>query len=122
MLLIIFIVVSSSWKILADNFADLAFSAVVFLATMLLLCYAGTVLFGLDSATRFTIITEVTIHNIVLVALIATTILNRPELALMSIVVQIPLALGLLVWVFYRKARIAGLPSVAPPPFAPRET
>lgn len=122
MLLIIFIVVSTSWRILTDNFADLALSAVVFLATMLLLCYAGTVLFGLDSATRFTIVTEVTIHNIVLVALIATTILNRPELALMSIVVQIPLALGLLVWVFYRKARIAGLPSVAPPPFAPRET
>ena len=56
----------------------------MFCAVLVVTVYLYTAVFGLDPTTRFTIVVEVVIQNVVLTALVATTILQRPELAIFA--------------------------------------
>jgi BASS family bile acid:Na+ symporter len=109
MLVTILIVFVVSWNILVENLVDLALAGLMFCAALIVIAYFYTAVFGLDTATRFTIVVEVVIQNVVLTALVATTILNRPELAIFAAAYAPTIALAMLVWVFIRKRRVERL-------------
>lgn len=106
MLVTILIVFIVSWNTLIENLADIALAGLMFCAALIVIAYFYTAAFGLDAATRFTIVVEVVIQNVVLTALVATTILNKPELAIFAAAYAPTIAVAMLVWVFIRKRRV----------------
>jgi predicted Na+-dependent transporter len=85
---------------------DLALAGLLFCAALIGIAYLYTATFGLDAATIFTIVVEVAIQNVVLTALVATTILHKPKLAIFAAAYAPTIALAMLIWVFARKWRV----------------
>jgi BASS family bile acid:Na+ symporter len=106
MVLTVLIVFVVSWNTLVENVSDLALAGVMFCTGLIVTVYLYTAIFGLDTATRFTIVVEVVIQNVVLTALVATTILGKPELAIFAAAYAPAIALAMLVWVFVRKQSV----------------
>jgi bile acid:Na+ symporter, BASS family len=106
MVLTILIVFVISWNVLVQNLADLALAGLTFCAALIVVVLLYTAAFGLDTATRFTIVVEVVIQNVVLTAMVATTILHKPELAIFAAAYAPAIALAMLAWVFARKWRV----------------
>jgi bile acid:Na+ symporter, BASS family len=106
MVLTIVLVFIVSWNIVVENAADLALAGLMFCAVLVATVYFYTAAFGLDPTTRFTIVVEVVIQNVVLTALVATSILQRPELAIFAAAYAPAIALAMLVWVLIRKRSV----------------
>jgi bile acid:Na+ symporter, BASS family len=107
MVLAVTILAIVSWQTLVTRLVDLAVAGLCFVTVLLLASWLYGLVLGLDDATRFTILVEMVIHNIVVVALVAVTMLKRPELALFSAVYAFPMALILLAWALMRKAKVS---------------
>jgi bile acid:Na+ symporter, BASS family len=106
MVLTVVLVFVVSWNIVVENAADLALAGLMFCSVLVVTVYLYTAVFGLDPTTRFTIVVEVVIQNVVLTALVATTILQRPELAIFAAAYAPTIALAMLAWVLIRKRSV----------------
>jgi BASS family bile acid:Na+ symporter len=107
MVLAVAILVVVAWQSLVTRLVDFAVSGLLFVVVLVAASWLYGLILGLDEATRFTILVEMVIHNIVVVAVIAVTMLKRPELALFSAVYAPPIALILLALALIRKARVS---------------
>jgi BASS family bile acid:Na+ symporter len=107
MVLAVVILVIVAWQSLVTRLVDFAVSGLLFVVVLVIASWLYGLALGLDEATRFTILVEMVIHNIVVVAVIAVTMLKRPELALFSAVYAPPIALILLALALIRKAKVS---------------
>jgi nitrite reductase/ring-hydroxylating ferredoxin subunit len=90
-------------KLKIDTIAGVIFGVVALLVISWLY---GTIA-GLDDSSRFTVMVEVSIQNIVVASLIAVTLLDRPEFALFSAVYAPPMAIIILVLLVFRLRRLS---------------
>ena len=79
----------------------------IFVVALLVISWLYGTIAGLDDSSRFTVMVEVSIQNIVVASLIAVTLLDRPELALFSAVYAPPMAIIILVLLVFRLRRLS---------------
>ena len=107
MLLALAVAVIISWQTLVAKFAEFALAGAVFVVVLLVLSWLYGGVLALDEPSRFTVMVEVSIQNIVVASLIAITLLERPEFALFSAVYAAPMALIILVLLVLRLRRVS---------------
>ncbi len=107
MLLALVVVVIVSWQTLISKFADFVVAGSIFVVALLVISSLFGRLLGLDEPSRFTVMVEVSIQNIVVASLIAITLLDKPEFALFSAVYAAPMAIIILVMLAFRLRRIS---------------
>ena len=107
MLLALAVAVIISWQTLVSKFAEFAVAGTVFVVVLLVLSWLYGAALRLDEPSRFTVMVEVSIQNIVVASLIAITLLERPEFALFSAVYAAPMALIILVMLVLRLRRVS---------------
>lgn len=107
MLLALAVAVIVSWQTLVSKIADFALAGAVFVVVLLVLSWLYGAVLGLDEPSRFTVMVEVSIQNIVVASLIAITLLERPEFALFSAVYAAPMALLILILLVLRLQRVS---------------
>jgi bile acid:Na+ symporter, BASS family len=107
MLLALVIVFIVSWQTLVSKFADFVGAGAIFVVALLVISWLFGLLTGLDEPSRFTVMVEVSIQNIVIASLIAVTLLERPEFALFSAVYAAPMAILILFVVMFRLRKIS---------------
>ncbi len=108
MLLALAVVVVVSWQTLVTKFAEFAVAGSIFVVALLVISSLFGRLLGLDEPSRFTVMVEVSIQNIVVTSLIAITLLDKPEFALFSAVYAAPMAIIILVLMVFRLRRVSG--------------
>ena len=101
------VVVIVSWQTLISKFADFAVAGTIFVVALLVISWLYGTIFGLDDSSRFTVMVEVSIQNIVITSLIAITLLDRPEFALFSAVYAAPMALIILIILVFRLRKLS---------------
>lgn len=107
MVLAVAVVVVVSYQTLIENLMSFMAATILLL---LGLCVASAVLGRLlvsDEGTRFTIVVETVIQNVVIAAIIAVAIIDRPELALFSAVYSAPTAVLMAILAISRGRRTA---------------
>jgi predicted Na+-dependent transporter len=107
MVLALVVVIIVSWQTLISKFADFAVAGSIFVVALLAVSWLVGTIFGLDDASRFTVMVEVSIQNIVIASLIAITLLERPEFALFSAVYAAPMAIVILVLLMFRLRKMS---------------
>jgi BASS family bile acid:Na+ symporter len=108
MVLAITVAVIVAWPTLIDKFSEFALAGTIFVVALLALSSLYGRVLGLDEDSRFTVMVEVSIQNIVVASLIAITLLEKPEFALFSAVYAAPMAIIILLLMFYRLRRVSG--------------
>ncbi|HIF08649.1 MAG TPA: hypothetical protein EYQ81_01560 [Sneathiellales bacterium] len=101
------VVVIVSWQTLISKFADFAAAGTIFVVALLVISWLYGTIFGLDDSSRFTVMVEVSIQNIVITSLIAITLLDRPEFALFSAVYAAPMAIIILIILIFRLQKMS---------------
>lgn len=107
MLFALAVVIVVSWQTLVTKFADFAVAGTVFVVALLVLSWLYGTVFGLDDASRFTVMVEISIQNIVVASLIAITLLDKPEFALFSAVYAPPMAIIILIMLVFRLRKLS---------------
>ena len=106
MIVAMLVVVIVSWQTLISKISDFALSGTIFVIALLAISWLYGWVFGLDPASRFTVMVEVSIQNIVVASLIAVTLLKRPEFALFAAVYAAPMGILILIMAFARYSRV----------------
>ena len=107
MLLALIVVIIVSWQTLISKFTDFVVAGSIFVVALLVISWLYGTIAGLDDSSRFTVMVEVSIQNIVVASLIAVTLLDRPEFALFSAVYAPPMAIIILVLLVFRLRRLS---------------
>lgn len=92
MLAAVIVVVVVSYQTLVENLSGFLAATVLLLVGLYITSRVLAHLFVPDDDTRFTIVAETVIQNVVIAAIIAVAIIERPELALFSAVYSAPTA------------------------------
>ena len=101
LLIILLVVFVNNWNTLIENFWRLAPTAVLLTTLAGIAGYSVASIAQLDDKDKFTISIEVGFQNIALAQLIATTILQRPELGLLAAVYPFANWAPLLPWIMF---------------------
>ncbi|MDG2032816.1 MAG: hypothetical protein P8J29_02650 [Rhodospirillales bacterium] len=109
MLAALVVVIIVSWRTLVSKIGDFALAGTIFVVALLMISSLFGRVFGLDEPSRFTVMVEVSIQNIVVASLIAITLLDRPEFALFSAVYAAPMAIIILMLLVFRLRRVGGI-------------
>jgi BASS family bile acid:Na+ symporter len=108
MLLAVAVAVIVAWPTFIEKFSEFALAGTIFVVAVLVLSSLYGRVMGLDEASRFTVMVEVSIQNIVVSSLIAITLLEKPEFALFSAVYAAPMAIIIVILMMLRLRRVSG--------------
>ena len=108
LLIILLVVFVTNWNTLIENFWRLAPTAILLTTLAGIAGYCVASIAGLNEKDKFTISIEVGFQNIALAQLIATTILQRPELGLLAAVYPFANWAPLLPWIMFFRSRHRG--------------
>lgn len=92
MLVAVIVVVVVSYQTFVENLEGFLSATALLLVGLYLAAKALTYFFVPDDDTRFTIVAETVVQNVVIAAIIAVAIIGRPELALFAAVYSAPTA------------------------------
>jgi BASS family bile acid:Na+ symporter len=108
MLLAVAVAVIVAWPTLVGKFSEFVAAGTIFIVALVVLSSLYGRVLGLDDASRFTVMVEVSIQNIVVSSLIAITLLEKPEFALFSAVYAAPMAIIIVILMMLRLRRVSG--------------
>jgi BASS family bile acid:Na+ symporter len=107
MLAALAVVMIVSWQTFVSKIADFAAAGAIFVVALLVISWLYGTIFGLDDSSRFTVMVEVSIQNIVIASLIAITLLDRPEFALFSVAYAAPMVIVILALLVLRLRKLS---------------